>query len=131
LLEPTRIYVKGGLAAARTGKVKAFAHITGGGLVENIPRVLPDDVRAQLDAARWKLPEVFRWLARSGRIPADELARTLNCCSGMVAVTAPEDARALAAVLENTGEQVVQIGRLEAAAGAPGGRIARLEPRPR
>src|SRR5262249_61597019 len=108
LLEPTRIYVKGGLAAARTGKVKAFAHITGGGLVENIPRVLPDGVRAQLDAARWKLPEVFRWLARSGRIPADELARTFNCGIGMVAGNAPGGAAALAAVPPHTGEPGVQ-----------------------
>src|SRR5262245_58040053 len=127
LLEPTRIYVKSGLAAARSGKVKAFAHITGGGLVENIPRVLPDGVRAQLDAARWTLPEVFGWLARSGSVAADELARTFNCGIGMVAVTAPEDAQALAAVLENTGEQVFEIGRIEAAAGAPEVRIAGLE----
>ena len=68
LLEPTRIYVKGGLAAARSGKVKALAHITGGGLVENIPRVLPNGTRAALDAARWELPTVFRWLAEAGRI---------------------------------------------------------------
>jgi phosphoribosylformylglycinamidine cyclo-ligase len=123
LLEPTRIYVKSGLEAARTGKVKAFAHITGGGLIENIPRVLPDGTRATLEAAKWELPEVFRWLAKSGRIPAEELARTFNCGIGMVAVTAPEEAEAIAAVLEKAGERVFEIGRIEPAAGAPDVRI--------
>ena len=127
LLEPTRIYVKSGLAAARTGKVKAFAHITGGGLLENIPRVLPDDTRAALDATRWELPAVFGWLAKTGRIPPDELARTFNCGIGMVVVTAPEDAQNLAAFLEQAGERVLEIGRIEAGAGAPEVRIAGLE----
>jgi phosphoribosylformylglycinamidine cyclo-ligase len=127
LLEPTRIYVKSGLAAARTGKVKAFAHITGGGLIENIPRVLPDDTRADLDAEKWELPAVFGWLAKTGRIPPDELARTFNCGIGMVVVTAPEDAQALAAFLEQAGERVLRIGRIEAAAGAPEVHIAGLE----
>jgi phosphoribosylformylglycinamidine cyclo-ligase len=126
LLEPTRIYVKSGLAAARTGKVKAFAHITGGGLIENIPRVLPDGTRATLEAAKWELPEVFRWLAKSGRIPAEELARTFNCGIGMVAVMAPEEAEAIAAVLEKAGEQVLRIGRIETTAGAPEVHIAGL-----
>jgi phosphoribosylformylglycinamidine cyclo-ligase len=123
LLEPTRIYVKSGLEAARTGKVKAFAHITGGGLIENIPRVLPDGTRATLEAAKWELPEVFRWLAKSGCIPAEELARTFNCGIGMVAVTALEEAEAIAAVLEKAGERVFEIGRIEPAAGAPDVRI--------
>jgi phosphoribosylformylglycinamidine cyclo-ligase len=127
LLEPTRIYVKSGLAAARTGKVKAFAHITGGGLIENIPRVLPDGTRAALDATRWELPAVFGWLAKTGRIPPEELARTFNCGIGMVVVTAPEDARALAALLEQAGERVLTIGRIETTAGAPEVRIAGLE----
>jgi phosphoribosylformylglycinamidine cyclo-ligase len=127
LLEPTRIYVKSGLAAAHTGKVKAFAHITGGGLLENIPRVLPDDTRADLDAEKWELPAVFGWLAKTGRIPPDELARTFNCGIGMVVVTAPEDAQNLAAFLEQAGERVLEIGRIEAAAGAPEVRIAGLE----
>ena len=127
LLEPTRIYVKSSLQAARTGKVKAFAHITGGGLIENIPRVLPKGTRAVLDATAWELPPVFRWLAEAGRIPAEEMARTFNCGIGMVAVTGPEDARAIAAVLEGAGERVIVVGRIEAAAGAPEVRITGLE----
>ena len=127
LLEPTRIYVKSGLAAARSGKVKAFAHITGGGLIENIPRVLPDGTCAALDAARWELPVVFGWLAKSGRIAPEEMARTFNCGIGMVVVTAPENANAVAAMLEQAGERVLEIGRIETAAGAPQVRIAGLE----
>src|SRR5689334_13251443 len=127
LLEPTRIYVKSGLAAARSGKVKAFAHITGGGLIENIPRVLPDGTCAALDAARWELPVVFGWLAKTGRVAPEEMARTFNCGIGMVVVTAPEDANAVAAMLEQAGERVLEIGRIETAAGAPQVRIAGLE----
>ena len=127
LLEPTRIYVKSGLTAARSGKVRAFAHITGGGLIENIPRVLPDGTCAALDAARWELPAVFGWLAKSGRIAPEEMARTFNCGIGMVVVTAPEHADAVAAVLEQAGERVLEIGRIETAAGAPRVRIAGLE----
>ena len=127
LLEPTRIYVKSGLAAARSGKVKAFAHITGGGLIENIPRVLPDGTCAALDAARWELPVVFGWLAKTGRIAPEEMARTFNCGIGMVVVTAPENANAVASMLEQAGERVLEIGRIETAAGAPQVRIAGLE----
>ncbi len=127
LLEPTRIYVRSALAAARTGQVKAFAHITGGGLFENIPRVLPSGTRAALDAACWELPPVFRWLAEAGRIPPKELARTFNCGIGMVAVTAPEDAHTISASLEGAGERVLKVGRIEAAEGAPEVRIAGLD----
>ncbi len=127
LLEPTRIYVKSGLAAARMGKVKAFAHITGGGLIENIPRVLPSGTHAALDATAWELPPVFRWLAEAGRIAPKELARTFNCGIGMVAVTAPEDAHAIAASLEGAGERVLELGGGEAAEGAPEAHIAGLD----
>jgi phosphoribosylformylglycinamidine cyclo-ligase len=121
LLVPTRLYVRSCLAACRAGSVKALAHITGGGLTENIPRVLPDGLGAELDATLWTLQPVFRWLQRQGGVTADELARTFNCGIGMIAVTAPETAAAAMAALEAQGETVHRIGRITArAADAPG-----------
>ena len=127
LLEPTRIYVKSALGAARTGKVKAFAHITGGGLTENIPRVLPHGTLAALDAKRWELPPVFRWLAKAGRIGPEELARTFNCGIGMAVVVAAEEAAETARLLEAAGERVLEVGRIESGAGAPEVAIQGLE----
>jgi phosphoribosylformylglycinamidine cyclo-ligase len=118
LLEPTRIYVRSTLAAARTGKVKALAHITGGGLIENIPRVLPQGARAALDANSWELPPVFRWLAEAGGVDRFEMARTFNCGIGMVVVAAAEDAAEVARLLEGAGERVLTIGRIEEGDGA-------------
>jgi len=112
LLTPTRIYVKSCLAATRTGKVKALAHITGGGLFENIPRVLPAGLAAELDARRWQRPAVFSWLARAGGVADAEMARTFNCGIGMMLVTAPDAARAVTAVLAGAGETVFEIGRI-------------------
>jgi len=112
LLAPTRIYVNSCLAAARGGQVKALAHITGGGLYENIPRVLPTDLVAELDARSWPLTRVFRWLARAGKIPDVELARTFNCGIGMMAVVAPEDAGTVVDALADAGEVVYRIGRV-------------------
>ncbi|HVJ55780.1 MAG TPA: phosphoribosylformylglycinamidine cyclo-ligase [Aliidongia sp.] len=112
LLTPTRLYVKSCLAAVRAGGVKALAHITGGGLLENIPRVLPDGLAAELDAASWTLPPVFRWLQQSGGIASAELARTYNCGIGMIAVVAPGDADAIQRRLEQEGETVRRIGRI-------------------
>jgi phosphoribosylformylglycinamidine cyclo-ligase len=118
LLAPTRIYVRSLLAAIRGGGIKALAHITGGGLVENIPRVLPDGLRAELDAARWALPPVFRWLKAEGGIDDLELARTFNCGIGMVAVVAPDHADAVAATLAAAGETVFPVGRIASTGGA-------------
>ena len=118
LLAPTRIYVRSLLAAIRGGGVKALAHITGGGLVENIPRVLPDGLCAELDAARWALPPVFRWLKAEGGIDDAELARTFNCGIGMVAIVAPGDADAVAATLAAAGETVFPVGRIASTGGA-------------
>jgi len=123
LLSPTRIYVAACLAAARTGKVKAMAHITGGGLPDNLPRVLPGGTMAQIDAATWDLPPVFDWLRRQGNLPPRELLRTFNCGIGMAVVTAPGDADAIAAILRDAGEAVRVIGHIAAASGDAMARI--------
>jgi phosphoribosylformylglycinamidine cyclo-ligase len=112
LLAPTRIYVKSCLSAIRAGGVRALAHITGGGLIENIPRVLPPTLAAEIDAASWELPAVFRWLAEAGGIEAGELARTFNCGIGMAVVAAPDRAPDLQAAFEDAGETVIAMGRL-------------------
>ncbi len=114
LLAPTRIYVRSLLALHRAGLMKAAAHVTGGGLPGNLPRVLPAGTRAVLDAATWPLPPVFGWLARTGAVAPEEMLRVFNCGIGMAVVTAePGAARA---VLEAAGETVFAIGRIEAAA---------------
>jgi phosphoribosylformylglycinamidine cyclo-ligase len=110
LLTPTRIYVKSCLAAARTGKLKALAHITGGGLLENVPRVLPADLTAVFDAGRWPFPPVFRWLA--GGVANMEMARVFNCGLGMIAVVAAVDVAEIEALLAAAGEQVYRVGRI-------------------
>ena len=110
LLEPTRIYVKSCLAAVRAGGVRALAHITGGGLVENIPRVLPDDLGVEIDASAWQVPEVFRWLARAGGIVPSEMERTFNCGIGMVVVVDPDRADELTTIMTEAGEAVHRMG---------------------
>lgn len=115
LMAPTRIYVKSLLALHRAGLLKAAAHITGGGLTGNVPRVLPANTRAVIDAGAWKLPPVFAWLARTGDVAADEMLRVFNCGLGMVVVVA--DPVAARAVLEAEGETVFDIGHIEAAEG--------------
>jgi phosphoribosylformylglycinamidine cyclo-ligase len=128
LLTPTRLYVRGCRAALAVGGVKAFAHITGGGLIENIPRVLPDDMAAELDAKLWPLPPVFRWLAETARITPDEMARTFNCGVGMVAVVAPAAVERVAAALTGAGERTHRIGCIVARDGdAPGTRLLNTE----
>lgn len=112
LLTPTRIYVRSVLAAVRADRIKALAHITGGGLTENIPRVLPAGLGVELDAGSWPLLPVFGWLARTGSIAPAELARTFNCGIGMIAVVAPDQAEAAAEVLRSGGETVHVIGNV-------------------
>jgi phosphoribosylformylglycinamidine cyclo-ligase len=115
LLVPTRIYVKSCLAALRaTEAVKGLAHITGGGFPDNIPRVLPDGLGAAIDLARVPVLPVFRWLAGAGGIAEPEMLRTFNCGIGMIVVVAADQARAVATILQNAGEHVVTLGRLEA-----------------
>jgi phosphoribosylformylglycinamidine cyclo-ligase len=115
LLTPTRLYVRSGLAAARQEPAAlAMAHITGGGLVENLPRVLPDGTVAVLDAGAWPLPPLLRWLKRFGRLDELELARTFNAGIGMALVARAEDAGAIRRRLEGLGETVFAVGRIEA-----------------
>jgi len=112
LLTPTRIYVQACLALAKEGVARAFAHITGGGLVANVPRQIPPRFAAVLDAATWPLPAAVRWFAQEGRIAADELAHTFNCGIGLVAIVAPADVDAAVRLLEGTGETVWPIGHI-------------------
>ena len=128
LLAPTRLYVRGCRAALAAGGVKAFAHITGGGLLENIPRVLPKGMAAELDANAWTLPAVFRWLAKIAGITADEMARTFNCGIGMVAVVEPAAVERVTAALTGAGERVHRIGCIvPRLADAPGTRLLHTE----
>ncbi len=116
LLEPTRIYVKPLLSAIRTtGAIKGLAHITGGGLPGNVPRCLPDGLRARLDARQWSVPPVFRWLREAGSVPTDDMLRTFNCGLGMVVISARGDAAAVTKTLADAGETVRQVGVIEKA----------------
>ncbi len=116
LLEPTRIYVNSCLKAFPGGHIKALAHITGGGLPENIPRVLPDGLRAEIDAASWQPPAVFKWLAKDGHVDWPEMARTFNLGIGMAVVTSAEGAPELSDIFTRSGEKVVTLGRIAGAA---------------
>jgi phosphoribosylformylglycinamidine cyclo-ligase len=113
LLTPTRIYVKSMLALAAKIDVKGFAHITGGGLTDNIPRVLPDGLEAVLQRRSWARDPVFDWLAAAGSVALPEMYRTFNCGIGMIAVVAPGDVDAALAVLASAGEIASVIGTLE------------------
>ncbi|MEO6255685.1 MAG: phosphoribosylformylglycinamidine cyclo-ligase [Sphingomicrobium sp.] len=114
LLEPTRIYVRALLPVIRAGRIHGLAHITGGGFLENIPRVLPDNCHAVVDVGTWPLPPIFGLLQAGGEIAPGELARTFNCGVGMVAMVAAGDADAVVEALERAGETVHRIGRIEA-----------------
>ena len=122
LMAPTRIYVQPMLSLHRAGLLLAAAHITGGGLPGNVPRVLPAGMAAELDASAWVLPPVFRWLARAGGVSAAEMLRVFNCGVGMVLVV--RDAEASVAHLLDLGEQAVVIGRIVAQTGEAEARVA-------
>ncbi len=117
LLAPTRIYVNSCLAEIRAGRIKALAHITGGGFTENVPRCLPHGTIAEIDASTWPQPPIFDWLANLGRITPAEMARTFNCGIGMVAVVAATDAETTIAALTRAGETVYSIGVISAGQG--------------
>jgi phosphoribosylformylglycinamidine cyclo-ligase len=117
LLAPTRIYVRPVLAAMGTVRIKGLAHITGGGLVENVPRVLPSNVKAVLAKSAWPRPQLFGWLQRSGNVAEAEMHRVFNCGIGMVVIVAAEDAGRAQQALEGEGESVFRIGEIRARAG--------------
>jgi phosphoribosylformylglycinamidine cyclo-ligase len=112
LLEPTRIYVRSCLAALGSGMIKALAHITGGGLLENIPRVLPENCGAELDGAAWTAPPVFGWLQQQGNIADEEMARTFNCGIGMTVIIDPADAADTVQAFAEQGETALEIGHV-------------------
>jgi phosphoribosylformylglycinamidine cyclo-ligase len=122
LLAPTRIYVKSCLALVRAGHAKALAHITGGGLVDNVPRVIPDALQVRIDASTWTPPAVFAWLARTGKIAPEEMVRVFNCGIGMVMVVDPARKDAALKLAREHGEAAFEIGTVVSrpAADAPG-----------
>jgi phosphoribosylformylglycinamidine cyclo-ligase len=114
ILEPTRIYVKPILQLLDTVAVKGLAHITGGGIVENVPRILPAGLTAEIDAAAWPRPPLFGWLQAQGGVAEEEMLRVFNCGIGMVVVVAAQDVEAASALLRRAGETVWRIGTIRA-----------------
>ena len=114
LLAPTRIYIKPLLSLLQKVNVHALAHITGGGLLENIPRVLPEKCCAELDAKSWTMPEVFKWLQQKGNVQQNEMYRTFNCGVGMVLAVSPNDVETALERLQNEGEDAFVIGKIVA-----------------
>jgi phosphoribosylformylglycinamidine cyclo-ligase len=119
LLEPTRIYVKSLLALLDKVPVHALAHITGGGLTENLPRVLPLGTKANIDLASWEFPPIFKWLQEKGNVSLPDMLTTFNCGVGMIVCVAAEDERATLQTLNQLGETVFTIGELAASDGKP------------
>jgi phosphoribosylformylglycinamidine cyclo-ligase len=113
LLAPTRIYVKPLLPLVRAGRIGAMAHITGGGLLENIPRVLPRGLHARIDADAWPQPRLMAFLQAQGNIEPEEMARTFNCGIGMAVIVSEADVKDVTEALEKAGETIFRIGRIE------------------
>src|SRR5690606_37121506 len=113
IMAPTRIYVKPMLALMQTMKVKGMAHITGGGLTENIPRVLPENVTAVIEKNSWTLPPLFQWLQEHGNVEDAEMHRVFNCGIGMAVIVAASDADKAAEFLRKQGETVYTLGKIE------------------
>jgi phosphoribosylformylglycinamidine cyclo-ligase len=119
LLEPTRIYVKPVLKVLESVPIKGIAHITGGGIIENVPRILQQNLAARIKKAAWPRPELFNWLQREGNLAEDEMYRVFNCGIGMVLVVNGSDAKPAADLLRAQGETVYEIGKVEASSGEP------------
>ena len=117
LLEPTKIYVKTLLPAIRKGLLKGLSHITGGGFLENIPRVLPAGTGCYVDARAWELPPVFKWLMKEGRIQPLEMARTFNNGIGMILIVSPDSTDEVIQTFQASGEQVYRVGEVVAGEG--------------
>ena len=115
LLAPTKIYVKSILSLLKEVQVSALSHITGGGLLENIPRVLPANTKALINCKSWAMPSIFEWLQQGGNIANEEMFRTLNCGIGMVIALPESQVDRAQRILKDAGEQVFEIGRIEAA----------------
>ena len=112
LLTPTRIYVKSLLPLIKDGLLLALAHITGGGLVENVPRILPSDLSAEIDVKTWQLPPVFKWLGNAGNVPVEDISKTLNMGIGMALIVKQDDVDTVVNRLQNAGEKVYKIGQV-------------------
>lgn len=117
LMAPTRIYVKPLLELIKNLQVNALSHITGGGLLENIPRVLPENAKAVIDTSSWELSEVFQWLQKAGNVDSREMYRTFNCGVGMIVCVPADQAEQAIEMLNQAGEQAWQIGSIETASG--------------
>ncbi len=113
LLAPTRIYVKAIHQLLPDFDIHAMAHITGGGLLENIPRVLPENAQAVVDTGSWQLPDIFQWLQKNGNVEINEMYRTFNCGVGMVLMVSADEAEAIVNTLNNNGENAWQLGTVE------------------
>ena len=124
LLEPTRIYVKPVLKLLESVPVKGIAHITGGGLVGNVPRILPENLTARIQKAAWPRPEVFKWLQQAGNVAEEEMWRVFNCGIGMVLIVPRDKAHTAMALLEREGERAYEIGAIEKSSGEPEAIIA-------
>lgn len=112
IIAPTRLYVKPVLAALKHFTIKGMAHITGGGISENVPRILPDNTVASIDAQSWPLPKLFQWLQQAGQVDIQEMYRTFNCGIGMVVIVDAADAVVVQHFLQQQGETVYQIGTI-------------------
>lgn len=117
ILAPTRLYVKPILAALKQFTIKGMAHITGGGITENVPRILPDNTVANINTDSWSLPKLFQWLQQTGQVQMQEMYRTFNCGIGMVIIVDAKEATTIQQFLQQQGETVYQIGTVQARQG--------------